>query len=432
MPGLGRITLAVFLWLVAACQAVGQASTGSVLGGVVVTQDRDGTRLHLTFSRTPTFDVFLLDEPNRVIIDLGGVTAPVTRPAVTPHGVVSGMRLVAPEQNRLRLVIDLAQAARLVEARFTRRARRPQGDLVLHLQPISQEAFRELVRPWSSSAQRTPPSGRPPAAQGQVAGRVVQTASRTGRPVRPPPKPVIVLDPGHGGQDPGAIAPSGLQEKDVVLAVARDIRRLLEASGRVRVVMTRNSDEFLRLRERVTIARQARATLFLSIHADSMPRPEVRGLSLYTLSDTASDAEAAALAQRENQSDRVAGLNLANERAEVASILVDLVQRDTRNRSVLLAETLLAELGQEVALLPERPHRMAGFAVLRAPDVPSVLVELGYLTNREDELLLGQSRHRMRLARGIVRAIERYLEETTPNAVSEAPVPPPPPRRPRL
>ena len=228
-------------------------------------------------------------------------------------------------------------------------------------------------------------------------------------PRRADAKKIIVLDPGHGGVDPGTVGAGGTHEKELTLATAREIRRQLEATGRYRVVMTRDDDSFVQLRERVAKARAVNADMFLSIHADSIGSAQTRGASIYTLSETASDAEAAALATRENRADIIAGVDLSVENRDVASILIDLAQRETMNRSAAFAATLVGELGREIQLLPTKPHRFAGFAVLKAPDIPSVLLELGYLSNRQDEVLLGRSHHRSKIATAIVRAIDDHF-----------------------
>lgn len=219
---------------------------------------------------------------------------------------------------------------------------------------------------------------------------------------------VIAIDPGHGGVDPGAISPHGLYEKNVTLATARELARELDLSGRYRGILTRRSDSFVPLQQRVARARAARAELFLSIHADALPDSNLRGLSVYTLSDQASDRETAALAARENRDVFVPGVHLSHEPKVVGAILLDLARRETNNRSLLLGRTIVGELGRSVPLL-ERPHRAAGFIVLTAPDIPSALVELGCLSNPRDERLLPTPAHQRLLAHGLIRAIDDYF-----------------------
>lgn len=221
-------------------------------------------------------------------------------------------------------------------------------------------------------------------------------------------KPVVVIDPGHGGVDPGAIGVSGIYEKYITLAVARELKAALEKNGRYKVYLTRDRDIFIRLRDRVAIGRQYNADLFISLHADSVANPQLKGLSVYTLSQNASDSEAQALADKENKADLIAGIDLSHESAEIANILIDLAQRETMNRSAGFAGGVVDEVGRETSLLGNT-HRFAGFAVLKAPDVPSVLIELGYLSNDTEERNLRQPEYRGKLAKGISRAVDRFF-----------------------
>jgi N-acetylmuramoyl-L-alanine amidase len=227
-----------------------------------------------------------------------------------------------------------------------------------------------------------------------------------GKPRRRP-LPVVVLDPGHGGIDPGAIGPGDVDEKYITFKTATDLARLLRKTGRFRVRLTRGPDEYVPLHERVARARSWHADLFLSIHADALPNTAMRGLSVFTLSAKASDREAAALADSENR-DIVAGVRLARQPRVVGDILIDLARRQTDNLSLELAHDVIAALGRDVELL-ENPQRSAGFVVLTAPDVPSALVELGCLSNPVEERLLQQPAYRQRLARGLAKAIEAYF-----------------------
>jgi N-acetylmuramoyl-L-alanine amidase len=220
--------------------------------------------------------------------------------------------------------------------------------------------------------------------------------------------PVIVIDAGHGGIDPGATGVNGVREKTITLAVARELRDALQASGRYQAYLTRDDDEFVALRERIKRGREARGSLFISLHADAMGRHGTRGASVYTLSETASDAEAEKLAAKENKSDIIVGTDLGQHDALVTSILIDLAQRDTKNKAIEFADVLSAELAAVSPLL-RKHRRFAGFAVLKAPDVPSVLVELGYLSNPTDAANLASRAHRARLAGATVQAIDRYF-----------------------
>jgi len=220
---------------------------------------------------------------------------------------------------------------------------------------------------------------------------------------------LVVLDPGHGGVDPGAIGFSGVYEKDIALATAREVARQLEATKRYRVRMTRSGDEFVPLQERVAFAHAAGGELFLSIHADALPNAGVRGASVFTLSEKASDKEAAELAARENKADLIAGIDLSRHEPVVSEILFDLARRQTNNLSIRLARELVSELGHEVRLL-NNSHRAAGFVVLKAPDIPSALVELGCLSNKDEDRLLQEPGYQHKLATGLVRSVNDYFD----------------------
>jgi N-acetylmuramoyl-L-alanine amidase len=218
----------------------------------------------------------------------------------------------------------------------------------------------------------------------------------------------VVIDPGHGGIDSGTSGVNGLLEKDLVLAEALKLRKALAARG-YHVRMTRESDVFIPLPERVAIARSFHADLMISLHADSNPDASVTGLSIYTLSDGRSDREAAALARRENQSDIIAGVDLSGGNSPVAPILIDLTQRDTMNRSSRFASNALSELGGVTDILARSPHRSASLAVLVAPDVPATLIELGYLSNQGDAAQMNTESWRKRVAEAIARAVDDYF-----------------------
>ena len=236
------------------------------------------------------------------------------------------------------------------------------------------------------------------------------------RPVRPHPElPLVMLDPGHGGKDPGAIGVSGTYEKHIAFAAAQELRRQLLASGTCRVILTRSRDTFIHLRDRVEIAQSHGAALFVSMHADALSDPSVRGASVYTLGDTASDAQTAALAVRENSADRFGGPRFRNVDPTVADILASLVRQETRVGSARMARQVVEKLQPQVGLLTH-PARHARFMVLRAADVPSVLVEMGFMSNYKDEAALRRADHRARIAAALRQAIEGYLASSGPVA----------------
>ena len=252
-----------------------------------------------------------------------------------------------------------------------------------------------LLPGWMASARAAAPVHPPPA-----------TSPRGPRP----PAPLVMLDPGHGGKDPGAIGISGTYEKQVSLAAAFELKRQLEAEGRYRVVLTRTRDAFIPLDERVEKAQAQGAALFVSMHADALSDHAVRGASVYTLANTASDAQTAALAQRENSADRFGGTHY-NAPPEVARILASLVRRETRIGSSRLARSMVGCLDRDLPMLPN-PERHAGFVVLKAADIPSVLVEMGFMSNPADEAELRRPQHRSRVAEAMKRAVDGYFAAT--------------------
>jgi len=238
----------------------------------------------------------------------------------------------------------------------------------------------------------------------------VQPVQVEDKPVASNAKKLIILDPGHGGQDPGALGVNGAYEKTIVLAVGLELKRQLENAG-YRVEMTRATDVFIPLHERVKFARKKGGDLFVSLHADSISRSNVMGASVYTLSDKASDKETEKLAERENKSDLIAGIDLSHQEEDVADILIDLAARDTMNQSRYLAKTVITTLDDNNVGVLDRKYRSAGFAVLKAMDIPSILVEMGYLTNRAEVERLSNSAYRTRVASALKLSIDKFFQK---------------------
>ena len=254
----------------------------------------------------------------------------------------------------------------------------------------------------------------PPALHGAMAANAAHGAIRHARRraiarggAKPPP-PLVMLDPGHGGKDPGAIGVSGTYEKQVSLATALELKRQLEAGGRYRVELTRTNDVFIPLDGRVERAQQHGAALFVSMHADALSDHSVRGASVYTLAQTASDAQTAALARTENSADRFIGHQWQGTSPEVSRILASLVRQETRAESVRIARSLVGSLDQDLPML-QNPDRHAGFVVLKAADIPSVLVEMGFMSNPKDEAALRRPDHRKLVAEAMRRAVDAYF-----------------------
>jgi N-acetylmuramoyl-L-alanine amidase len=385
-------TLAVVLaWLVA-----GPAMAQTVVSRLSLVGGPERTRITLDLSQKVEPHSFVLADPYRAVLDLPQVAFRWAEalPA-PPDGPVAGFRHGLFKPGTSRLVVDLRQPMRIVQAQVVEPGQGQGWRLVLDLEPTTREAFLAALATPSTAP---PAQARPatPPQDGQM-------------PRRADGRRTIVLDPGHGGIDPGTTGVGGIREKTLTLDVAHDLKRVLEASGRYHVVLTRTDDSFVRLRERIQIARLSKGEIFLSLHADALGDTNFRGMTVYTLSDKASDAEAEALAQRENKSDLIAGVDLSDESPEVASILIDLAQRETMNLSARLAGHLVQELSREAQLL-RNGHRFAGFAVLKAPDVPSALIELGYLSNRQDAQQLAQAAYRRRLGQAVLRALDQFFK----------------------
>ena len=373
----------------------------------------DTTRIVFDLTEGVRASAFALAAPDRIVVELPeinfqidpavgqGAHPPVRKPAqrgraarpVAPDaplsGVVASFRFGLFAPGKSRIVIDLAEPARVVKV--ASEIERGADRLVIELQRSDRAAFLASVR------------------------KPVRAAEAPAAPVSPPAEqasgglPLIVLDAGHGGVDTGARSPDGTLEKDIVFDFARALAAHLDQTGRYRVLMTRSSDIFVPLGERVKIARTAGAALFVSIHADTLAgEPGVSGATVYTVSDKASDSEAARVADSENQADLVAGLENSDEQSEVSDILFDLTRRETRAFSHVFARTLVG-YWKEVGRLNKNPQRSAGFRVLKAPDVPSVLLELGYLSSDKDLAGLVAPEWRARAAATVGKSIDQFF-----------------------
>lgn len=394
----GRAAIAILaiatVWYAAPAVAAPQVT------GVRVGAYPAKTRIVLDVTGAVKFSSFVLPQPYRVVVDLSEVTWSPKLRNPPKGGLVTGMRFGLFKPGASRVVLDSAGPVRIAKAFVIP----PSGKnrsyrLVVDIAKTSKQAFLMAYKR---------PERRPVAKSAPPARASIPVPFKR-KPARPNEKKLIVIDPGHGGVDPGAMSRSGVWEKHIVLAFAKDLRRGLLATGKFNVKLTRNRDVFIRLRNRIAIARRAGADLFISVHADSIGNSRVRGTSVYTLSERASDKEAGALAQKENKADLIAGVDLNEQSDDVVNILIDLAQRETMNESAVFARKLVNELGKTRRML-RNTHRFAGFAVLKAPDIPSVLVELGYLSNRRDERMLRDPRQRRRMAAAMARAVNAYFE----------------------
>ncbi|WP_374384008.1 N-acetylmuramoyl-L-alanine amidase [Dongia sp.] len=420
----------------------------------------DRTRVVLDLTAATGFKVFALADPQRVVIDLDEVDwqIPAGR-KLQGRGLVAAMRYGLFKVGTSRIVLDLAAPAAVTQVTLLDKSGSDPRRLLIDLTPVDEAAFNAQVKRTlfagdgsatnpspatqtaaAASAPKEPalaqegpvgdagtPSSDPdplaqtvaakskgdlnvPEAEIADAAILVPTLKpgEQGLKKNVKRKPLIVIDPGHGGIDPGAIG-NGTMEKTITLAVAKALKKELLATGRFRVELTRDKDVYIPLRDRFKVARDDAADLFISLHADSHANSKTRGASVYTLSETASDSEAEALAAKENKSDVIAGVDLTNESKVVTGILIDLAQRETTNLSARFAKMLVKSLKRETLML-EQSHRFAGFAVLKAPDVPSVLLEMGYISSDEDQRLLTNKSHQKSLAKAIATSIQNFFD----------------------
>ncbi|MBE7199979.1 MAG: N-acetylmuramoyl-L-alanine amidase [Parafilimonas terrae] len=350
------------------------------------------SKLVLTLSKAVEARAFVMERPDRVVIDLPEVNFQLdAETGRRRDGVVQSFRYGLFAPGRSRIVVDLAAPATVGRIET---ATRPRDGAVLMTIPLRQ-VERDVFRKAAASADPAPAQARSTANEPTDA------------------RPLIVIDAGHGGTDPGAIASTGVFEKDIVFGFAQDLAEKLGAAGRYRVQMTRDKDVFVPLLERVRIAREAKADLFISIHADSISSaPQVRGATIYTGSEKATDAESAKLAERENRADAAAGAEAVEAPPDIADILQELTLRETRGFSSTFARSLMGQLGP-VMEMSTKPHREARFVVLRSPDVPSVLVELGYLSSKRDLEMLQNPDWRAGVTGSMAKAVDQFFATRT-------------------
>ncbi len=413
-------------WVVIACLTAAMpaswAATDSVVTDIRAGQQGSTTRVVLELSRQMNLSIFTLTDPYRVVVDLPEVGWRLpSRPLPGRTGILKKLRYGLFRPGNSRLVLDLNGPAAISDVFLMAPSGGFSHRFVIDLAPSSRQAFVTTVR---QKPQRVTLAARAPRSQpkpGPVNTRPVNPgpAVIAASVDTPPPgrkvsgksgrdRRIIAIDPGHGGADPGTTGGTKVLEKHITLAIAREIKKQMEKTGRFKVVLTRQRDVFVSLRARIAVAREAGAELFVSIHADAIKNTKIRGLSVYTLSEKASDVEAALLAEKENKADLIAGLDLNSETQEVSNILIDLAQRESMNQSSRFANILIKELKKDIRLL-RNTHRFAGFAVLKALDMPSVLLEVGFLSNRRDEKALKSKAYRAKLATSIGRAVGGYF-----------------------
>jgi len=401
--------LGIFLFLLAVaglCPGAVSVQAGeSVAKDAKLGGDAQRTRFVTVLSKKVRFGIRTLADPYRVIVDLSDVRLDLPKGrGEEAHGLVKGYRYGRVEPFGVRIILDVDGPVRVEKASIWEQSGDNPPRLVVDLVKSTRKAFLEKQRKELASIRRE--------------HKREQAREQKHLPVpkrRNDAKKVIVIDPGHGGIDPGAVSKSGLEEKEIVFEFSQQLAKHLRKEGRYEVVMTRTVDTYIPLRKRVDIARDIAADLFISIHADALPgryADSVSGATVYTLSEDASDDEAKELAAKENKSDIIAGVALPPEADDVANILIDLAQRETKNLSISFAGTLIDSLNGTTKLT-KKYRKFAGFRVLKAPDVPSVLLELGYMTNASDVRRLQSQAWRIKVAKAISRSIDAYFAKKT-------------------
>lgn len=366
------------------------------------------TRLVIDLSKTADFRVFTLADPYRMVIDLPSFAWKAGAAQETSKADITSIRHGNLQPGISRIVFDMKNPIAIRSAFILPANTEKPNRLVVDFNSVDHASFEtarqnvhgtlSTIKPSSFAYKKT--------SLGQYAPPVPKKKSI---------KPLIVIDPGHGGVDPGAIASNGVYEKKITLKLAKDLKKELEDSGKYRVMVTRETDVFIPLGNRVKFARKHNADLFISLHADTIKKRSVRGASIYTLSEKASDAQTAKLADQENRADSIAGLDLSIEDDEVANILVDLAMRDTMNQSNFFANALVDSLATKGIRTLENPHRFAGFAVLKAPDIPSILIEAGFLSNSREAQMLNTKAYRKKIIRSIKHGIDAYFKQAQKN-----------------
>ena len=392
-------------------------AAGPVVENIRIGTHVNKTRFVIDISNNIEFRIFTLSDPYRVVIDLPEIRwrlpdNVVQRTLKRKNNLISNFRYGYFRSGLSRVVIDTDKPVKIKSAFLMPPSGGKSYRLVVDLVRTSRKQFLVTLKNSKKIIVKSIPG-----LIVKLNNKPLATASKSRKKKTPPSsadskkseiiKPVIVIDPGHGGIDPGSTS-GRVFEKHITLSAAKVIQNHLQKLGRYRVFLTRTNDKFIRLRKRIAIAKDRGASLFISLHADAIRNRRVRGLSVYTLSEKASDKEAADLARKENKADIIAGANLSDNSPVVSDILISLAQRDTMNSSSIFAAALVKQM-RKVTKTLSNAHRFAGFAVLKSPDIPSILIEMGFLSNRADEKALLNPRYRELLAQSIGRAVDDYF-----------------------
>lgn len=396
---------------------------------ISISGNEELSRFEAVLSQDVGYTASVLPDPYRVMIDLADVKFDLPAGAGRKgNALIKSVRYGVVDKGKARIVLDISGPVLITQSQLVPAEGNKPARIVVELMAIPEDVFKAAFAQDNAApmAKAEPDATEPGEIVGSLAAapetvaikpalkpdKKAKAAAAFQKPMRPDGKKVVVLDPGHGGMDPGALSAKNTKEKDVVLAFALALKEKIEADGRHFVVLTRSEDKFVSLKERVKIARAEGADLFIALHADTLRGKSATGTTIYTLSETASDEEAAMLAQKENRADIIAGIDLNTQNEEVADALIDLAQRDSNAQALAFARNTLQRI-QPITKMTGKPMRSAGFTVLKAPDVPSVLIELGFLSNLADEERLTSTAWRRSLAKAFAVAIDNHFSTDT-------------------
>ncbi|MCI5634664.1 MAG: N-acetylmuramoyl-L-alanine amidase [Alphaproteobacteria bacterium] len=403
---LKKITAALFMsaW---ALFCTAKANAAVQVSDFRIGNQSDGVRVVFDMSQSVNYRVFLLDSPQRLVIDLDNTSINNVFTGAK-NQIISKTRVGKLDGNNKRVVLELARPVVVKKAFMLQPQSGKPWRFVVDAKLATAQEFKNNIGNKHIVTNDTKFVPQENKNEESWFGFGSQNNNTSGKAAKR--KRIIVLDPGHGGKDPGAIGAHGKTfEKNITLAMGKELQEILRRRGYT-VYLTRSTDIFIPLRQRIKIAQKYKADLFMSLHADSAQNRSATGLSVYTLSDKASDAEAAALAERENKADIIGGVDLGGNTKEVNDILISLSQTDSRNKSSKYATYLVKEMAKSVKLV-KNTHRFAGFAVLKAPDMPSALLEMGYLSNKTEEANLKTPAYRKKLANSAASAIDKYFND---------------------
>ncbi|MFT6106281.1 MAG: N-acetylmuramoyl-L-alanine amidase [Rickettsiales bacterium] len=368
-----------------------ESFAGNKISRITAAEVKGVTKIKFELSLIPKYRVFTISKPDRLVLDFDDSTLTFSLKKFS-YPLFSSARSSLNNTKQLRVVFDLKKSFKLKKSTITK-VNNDKYYLIVDLVPKDN----------AKKSHKNP---------NDLIGKLIdeKTGTITYKIKKTRKLPIILIDAGHGGKDPGATGRYfRSKEKNITLGYARELKRHLDATKKFKVFLTRNSDYFIPLNGRVAKARKIKADLFISLHADSSPNKKTSGLSIYTLSETSSDKQAAHLARKENKSDIIGGADFSDASGDILKTLINMSQRSTMNESAKFAEIVIKSIRESRLTTLQRTHRFAGFRVLTAPDIPSVLIELGYLSNREEEKRLGSLRHKRSVSKALVRSIRKYF-----------------------